>query len=130
MPATTPNPSKSAERANGNGNSAPLYVKCDLTKEQKEACALWAAEVEYVDVVAWMDAAGSNGDILSVKHIVGQDGYQASLTGGELSVSHKGKCLVSRASTMFKAVLSLMYKDVMVLQGTWNVVARELDLDL
>lgn len=128
MPTTTPNPAKNVPLQNG--NAAPLYVKCDLNAEQKAACKAWADDVEYVDVVSWMDAAGSNGDILSVKHIVGQDGYQASLTGGELSVAHKGKCLVSRASSMYKAVLSLMYKDVMVLQGQWVVAARELDLDL
>lgn len=128
MPATTPNPNKSAAMSNGSG--APLYVKCDLTSEQKALCKEWADGVEYVDVVAWMDKAGDSGDILTVKHIVGSDGYQASLTGGELSVSHKGKCLISRASTMFKAVLSLMYKDVMVLEGVWNVTAREVDLDL
>lgn len=129
MPATTPNPNKTTPLQNGY-KDAPLYVKCDLNAEQKAACKAWADEVEYVDVVKWMDNAGDNGDILTVKHIVGQDGYQASLTGGELSTSHKGKCLISRASTMFKAVLSLMYKDVMVLQGGWTVVARELDLDL
>lgn len=128
MPATTPNPSR--EKVQQNGNSAPLYVKCDLTSEQKMLCKEWAESVEYVDVVAWMDARGDNGDILTVKHIIGQDGYQASLTGGELSTNHRGKCLISRASSMFKAILSLMYKDQMILQGVWNVVAREVDLDL
>jgi len=129
MPATTPNPGK-AEASLRNGNSAPLYVKCDLTTEQKALCKAWAEEVEYVDVVKWIDYVGDNGDILTVKHILGQDGYHASLTGGDLSTNHKGKCLISRASTMYKAILSLMYKDMMVLSGIWNVVAREADLDL
>jgi hypothetical protein len=128
MPATTPSSVK--VQSNGSIKDAPLYVKCELTPDQKLLCREWAEKVEYVDVVAWIDTVGDNGDILTLKHIVGQDGYQASLTGGELSTNHKGKCLISRASSMYKAVLSLMYKDVLVLQGSWLVVARELDLDL
>lgn len=129
MPATSPNPNK-VDTSSRNGNAAPLYVKCDLTAEQKLLCKAWADGVEYVDVVKWMDDRGDAGDILTVKHIIGQDGYQASLTGGELSTNHRGKCLISRASSMFKAILSLMYKDVMVLEGSWIAVAREADLDL
>lgn len=128
MPATTPNPNKVDPKQNGNGG--PLYVKCDLTAEQKTLCKMWADDVESIDVIAWIDHVVDNGDILSVKHIVGQDGYQANLTGGELSTSHKGKCLISRASTAWKAVLSLMYKDTQVLQGIWAVTERTLDLDL
>jgi hypothetical protein len=128
MPATTPNPVKL--QSNGSMRDAPLYVKCELTPEQKLLCKEWADTVEYVDVVSWIDKAGDNGDILTLKHIVGQDGYQASLTGGELSTNHRGKCLISRASSMYKAVLSLMYKDVLVLQGSWLVTGRDLDLDL
>jgi hypothetical protein len=128
MPAMTPNPSKTA--SSQNGNSAPLFVKCDLTSEQKLLCRAWADEVENFEVIAWIDHACDNGDILTVKHILGQDGYQASMTGGELSVAHKGKCLTSRASSAWKAVLSLMYKDTLVLQGIWAVTERTLDLDL
>jgi hypothetical protein len=128
MPATTPNPTK--QQANGNGNPAPLYVKCDLTAEQKLLLKEWAEGIEYIDVVAWLDKAGDNGDILTLKHIIGQDGYQASLTGGELSTSHKGKSLISRASSMWKAMLSLMYKDLLVLEGHWAVTTREHELDL
>jgi len=128
MPATTPNPNKVDPKQNG--NAAPLYVKCDLTKEQKELARAWAEDVEYVDVVKWIDFQTDNGEILSVKHIVGQDGYQASLTGGELSTSKKGKCLISRASTGWRAILGLMYKDVMVLEGVWAITERSLDLDL
>lgn len=130
MPASTPNPNPVKTAHNGNGTTAPLFVKCDLTSEQKRLCKEWADDVEYVDVVAWMDKAGDNGDILTIKHIIGQDGYQASLTGGELSINHRGKCLISRASSMFKSILSLMYKDVMVLSGEWAVTSREVDLDL
>ena len=126
MPATTPNPVK-AER---NGNAAPQYVKCDLTAEQKLLCKQWASEVEHFDVWKWIDDAGVAGDILTVKHIVGAEGYQASLAGGELSINHKGKSLISRASTMHNAILSLMYKDVLVLQGSWLVFERTVDLDL
>jgi hypothetical protein len=128
MPATTPNPNKTDPKQNG--NAAPLYVKCDLSKEQKELLRSWAEEVEYTDVVAWINLMTDNGEILSVKHIIGQDAYQASLTGGELSTSKKGKCLISRASSGWKAVLGLMYKDVMVLEGQWSVTERSLDLDL
>lgn len=128
MPATTPNPSKVHPQQNG--NAAPLYVKCDLNAEQKLLLKAWADDAENIDVIAWIDKAGDAGDILTVKHIVGQDGYQASLTGGELSVSHKGKCLISRASSPWKAIMSLMYKDEVVLQGSWAVTERGLDLDL
>jgi hypothetical protein len=128
MPATIPNPAKVL--SNGSIKDAPLYVKCDLTSEQRALCKEWAEHVETVDVIAWVDKVGDDGDILTCKHIIGQDGYQASLTGGELSVNHRGKCLISRASSMYKSVLSLMYKDQMVLQGIWGVTARELDLDL
>jgi hypothetical protein len=127
MPATMPNPSKQTER---NGNTVPQYVKCDLTAEQKLLCKQWASEVEDYDVWKWIDDTGVSGDILTVKHIIGADGYQASLTGGELSINHKHKSLISRASTMHNAILSLMYKDVMVLQGSWTVFERTVDLDL
>jgi hypothetical protein len=128
MPATTPNPAKALPEKNG--NSAPEYVKCDLTAEQKLLCKAWSDEVENVDVIAWLDKAGDNGDILSLKHIVGQEGYQANLTGGELSTNHKHKCLIARASTMWRALLVLMYKDSMVLEGHWLVTSREYELDL
>jgi len=128
MPATTPNPNKVDPKQNG--NSGPLYVKCDLTPEQKASLKEWANDIENLDVIAWIDHVTDNGDVLSVKHIVGQDGYQASLTGMELSTTHKGKCLISRASTAWRAVVSLMYKDTCVLQGIWNVVDRMADLDL
>jgi hypothetical protein len=127
MPATTPSPAKVEHR---NGNGAPQYVKCDLTAEQKLLCKQWASEVEDFDVWKWVDDAGVAGDILSVKSIVGATGFQASLTGGELSVNHRGKSLISRASSMHNAILSLMYKDVMVLQGQWLVFERTVDLDL
>lgn len=128
MPATTPNPNKADPKQNG--NAAPLYVKCDLNAEQKISLKLWSEEVENFDVIAWIDHSADNGDVLSVKHIIGQDGYQCALTGGELSVSHKGKCLIARASSAWKAVLVCMFKDAIVLQGAWNVVERQLDLDL
>jgi hypothetical protein len=128
MPATTPNPNKVDPKQNG--NAAPLYVKCDLSREQKELVKAWAEEVEYVDVVKWIEFHADDGQTLSVKHIVGQDGYQASLTGNELSTNKKGKCLISRASTAWRAILGLMYKDTLVLEGQWTVMERQLDLDL
>ncbi|MBV9720279.1 MAG: hypothetical protein JOZ77_13275 [Candidatus Eremiobacteraeota bacterium] len=91
--------------------------------------AEWAEALEWQDLMAWADAMADNNMVITLKRIPDTKGFQCSVTGTKGSTK-ENLCLVTRASTATKALISAMYKDVMVLQGIWQGVKREEDFDL
>lgn len=126
MPKTTPKTEVPATTA-WDGKAAPKYVRLDLSTEQKKLLATWAAELENIDLLTWMENQVSRGHVLSVRS--NEVGYQCSLTGTREASGHMGMCLVGRASTAIRAVEAVMYRDEMVLQGVWPVSSLTSDLD-
>lgn len=136
MPATTPNPAKSAAESNGNSknHNMPLFVDLSLTREQKEHLVQWIEETEWVDLLGWVDKMVEDGHTISIKPIIDagvfQNAYIVSVTGTRLSASHVDKCLTARASTPQKALFSAMYRDTVILGGIWVVTDKRVDLDV
>jgi hypothetical protein len=123
MPATTPK-DQSLEQSNGskkNGNyGKPMYVRCDLSAEQKSKMQSWADDLEHDELMQLYDDCQSDGYVFSAKPL--EQGYQASLTPayGNAERTNGGKCLVTRASTPQKALLSLFFKHSVLLSKNWQ----------
>lgn len=135
MPATTPNPNKSAADSNGNGRGhMPQYVDLTLDSRQKENLRQWIEDTEYVDLERWIEERCSDGDTISIKPIIKdgvfQNAYICSVTGSSLSTTHGGKCLTARASSAMKSLWSAMYRDTEILHGVWVVVDKTVDVDI
>lgn len=135
MPATTPNPNKTASEPNGNGRGhMPQFVDLTLNAQQKARLVEWIAETEYADLEAWIEKRCSDGDSISIKPIIDagvfQNAFICSITGSALSTNHHGKCLTARASTAMKALWAAMYRDTEILQGVWVVTDRRVDVDI
>jgi hypothetical protein len=135
MPATTPNPNKTAADSNGNGRGhMPQFVDLTLNAEQKARLVIFIEETEYKDLEAWVETRCSDGDTISIKPIIDggvfQSAYICSVTGTSMSTSHNGKCLTARASSAMKALWSAMYRDTEILHGVWTVTDRRVDVDI
>jgi hypothetical protein len=126
MPATKPNPIKADIPTASNGKG-PMFVKCELTVEQKRLLADWAETAEDVDMLKWLTQMVTAGHTISVR--CNEVGFQCSVTGAFESSGHKDKSLVARASTPLRALYSAWYRDEVVLKGLWTVVDRLTELD-
>lgn len=126
MPATSKKPADVPTKV-WDRKEAPRYVRCELTKDQKAALAVWAEEAEDVDLIKWLDGRISSGHVFSLKSL--PTGYQASLTGDREASGHFGISLVARASTPLRALYSCWYKDELVLQGVWPSAGSLDELD-
>lgn len=127
MPKTTPKPAEPIEKK-WTSKEPPRYVRCDLTKDQKEKLLLWIEETELVDLVEWWEKKVERGHTVTIKSQ--EVGYQASITGVTDGSGHVGLSLISRASGPLKSLYSLMYKDTVVLEGVWPATGRLDDLDI
>lgn len=127
MPATTPKSEAKTEAKNGNGR--PEYVRCELSREQKDALKVWADDTSDSDLLAFIEKAVWSDDyVLSVKPL--EVGCQASLTPAREKDQNWGRCLVTRGSTPLNALRSLAYKQEVVLKGLWAGLDRSQDFDL
>lgn len=126
MPATTKKPTEQPAKA-WDRKEAPRYVRCELSKEQKTALAAWAEDLEDIDLLNWLTGRIESGHVLSLKSL--STGYQASLTGDREASGHYGISLIARASTAMRSLYACMYKDEMVLQGTWPASGSLEELD-
>jgi hypothetical protein len=107
--------------------AGPQFVRCELTKAQKEQLVHWHAETDLEDAVKWLFRMAENGCVVSLR--TNDVGYQCSVTGVFESSGHKDQCLVARASTAEKALYGAMFRDIVVLEGVWPVSSRLDDLD-
>jgi hypothetical protein len=128
VPKTDPAPSKVEEKALAKLNgSGPIFVRCELSKVQKEQLVHWASETDTEDAVKWMFAKAESGHVVSLR--TNEVGFQCSITGVFESSGHKDLCLVARASTAEKALYAAMFRDVVVLEGLWPRTGRLDELD-
>jgi hypothetical protein len=136
MPATTskPKPFPEAAQSNGkeksNGYQRPIFVRCDLSPDQKKELADWANKSRADDLLDHIVQSINEGYILSAKEA--EVGYQASITQGKspgIGVPNVGKCLVTRASTPERALWSLYYKHTQVLEKDWGSASMEQQLE-
>lgn len=123
MPATTPKP-KAAAAQGKEGYLPPKFVRCELTKPQKDDLVLFRDEIKDDQVMAWVNKMVEDFHVLSVKHA--DYGYMASMTGVRGSATHENLCLTVRASTPRNALVALMFRDRVVLDGLWS--QREEDM--
>lgn len=128
MPATKPAPSKPEEKAlakmNGTG---PQFVRCELSKDQKEQLVHWAHETDTEDAVKWLFKMAESGHVVSLR--TNEVGFQCSVTGVFESSGHNNQSLVARATSAEKALYAAMFRDVVVLAGVWPLSSRLDDLD-
>jgi hypothetical protein len=126
--ATTSSPAKQNGKA-GTELSGIKFVNCDLDKDQKEALALFADELENMEWIDWLEGLVTLGHIISVRS--NEVGFQCSVTGGSRDGSvHQNMSLIARASSPLKAIQSAMFKDTVILSGTWPIVDKRSELDL
>lgn len=127
MPATTPNP---ANKPQSKQDAYTVkFVKCELTAADKIDLKERAGSVDIQEEVwAHLSLRVTDGHVLSVKPL--DVGFQASLTAGANSRNHAGMCLIARGSSPISALISLWYRDVVILQGQWTANDRLNDLDL
>lgn len=122
-----------ASKAKAQGADSPAkdagiqYVKCDLTEEQKRDVAMFSETLKAESVLKWMAEHVLSGHVVSCRS--NEVGFQCSVTGTRASSGHEGKCLIGRASTATKALHSTMYKDTVVLHGSWDKVQTRDELD-
>lgn len=107
-----------------------MFVRCDLSAEQKKEMAEWANSRTADDMLTYLDESIRDGYTLSVKEA--EQGYQASLTQAKkaaVGIPNVGKCLVTRASTPERALWSLYHKHINVLEKDWSRGNEEALLD-
>ena len=126
MPKTTPREEAALKSMDKNPN-APRYVSCDLSAAQKTELNSFIEESELGDLHQWAMDRVMNNHTLSIRVL--DVGYQCSLTGSKGNTSHENTCLISRSSTPERALWSVMFKDTLILHGTWPVTNRLEDLD-
>lgn len=137
MPATTPKQkpfpdetSNSNEKGKANGYNRPTFVRCDLTADQKTELAKWANSRGGNDLLDYIVESINEGYTLSAKEA--EVGFQASLTQGKqaaIGVKNVGKCLVTRASSVERALWSLYYKHTQILEKDWGSASQEQQLE-
>lgn len=88
---------------------------------------MWAAEAEWRDLFAWVDAMVVRGHTISIKSM--DVGYQVNITGVRSGSGHDGACLIARASSPTNALYSAWFKDTEVLAGQWPVENTADNLD-
>ena len=126
MPKTTPREEAALKSMDKNPN-APRYVSCDLSAAQKTELNSFIEESELGDLHQWAMDRVMNNHTLSIRVL--DVGYQCSLTGSKGNTSHENTCLISRSSTPERALWSVMFKDTLILHGTWPITNRLEDLD-
>jgi hypothetical protein len=123
---------KSASAPGGKAAVEPVGVKfvtCDLTKEQKDMLAAWVLELDTEEWIGWLTKTVELGHVISVR--ANEVGYQCAVTGGARDGSvHANLCLVARASSPLKSILSAMFKDQNIMAGEWPSVDRKSELDI
>lgn len=125
MPKTTPREEAAVKKLDQNG--APRYVACDLTVTQKKELDAFIDGATLEELHQWMIGRIMANHSISVRVL--DVGFQCSLTGSKGNSNHENICLISRSSTPHRAMWSVMFKDVKILQGTWPVSNRLEDLD-
>jgi hypothetical protein len=125
MPATTPKkvpfPEVNEKEQKQGGYSKPTYVRCDLNSEQKTEMATWSNARNSDECMDYLFECIQDGYTFGLKEA--EVGYQASLTQmrqPKIGVQNMGKCLVTRASTPERALWSLLFKHLQVLEKDWN----------
>jgi len=128
MPKTEPKPdaAKADDKAKQNG-TGPQFVRCDLSKAQKEQLIHWHSETDLEDAVKWLFQKAENGYVVSLR--TNEVGFQCSVTGVYESSGNKDKCLIARATSAEKALYGAMFRDVVVLEGIWPSQGRLDELD-
>lgn len=136
MPATTPKqkPFPEEDKANAKAKNGdyvrPVFIRCDLTAEQKREMAEWANNLNADNLLDYLTESVEEGYTVSLK--VAEVGYQCSLTqSGAAQIGRKnvGKSLVTRASTPERAVWALYYKHTQVLEKDWGTGGQESQLE-
>ncbi len=126
MPKTEPKPADKPEEK-WDGKKAPMYVRVDLSAEQKAQLAAWAEELEHLELLNWITDRVERGHVLSVR--ANEVGFQCSLTGASDGSGHLGLCMVGRASTPIRAIQAVMFRDKEILRGIWPKSSLVSDLD-
>lgn len=126
MPKTTPNP-QSQKPVETVERAAPQFVRCELSKAQREELKLWADGQNVQDLMKWVNAKVVGGHVVSVRS--NELGYQCSCTGSREVSGHMGLSLVARASSPVRALMSCWYRDTVILEGKWETASKFDELD-
>lgn len=136
MPKTEPRQKpfpEAEEKSNGKQNGEyirPVFVRCDLTADQKAEMAQWANARSSADLLDMVIESASAGYTLSLK--TADTGFQAALTmpgPAKIGVKNAGKSLVVRATKPERALWSLYYKHTQILEGDWSTATSDAQLD-
>jgi len=106
-------------RQNGNGSfQLKGYVRCELSKSDKEAYREWENGHQAAESYAVLVKLADSGYLLKVGES-GQ-GHQASLSAYTTGKPWDGYVLVSHAGNAERAVMLLVYKHEVLLNGDWE----------
>lgn len=115
--ANTKRPPKPNRKANQNWRG---FVRCDLTRHDKEACREFMGTTEFDTVLQWFSAAVDDFK-LSFSHDFDHSSYIASMTGSKhADEQFSGWTLTARANAWESALKVLMYKHLYILEETWE----------
>lgn len=105
----------------------PRYIDISLTEQQRADLRLFKISVTADALLAWINRRVDGLHALSVRAT--ENGYLATLTGMGTGSGHDGLCLTARASSGENAIISLMYRDTVVLaERDWPVTRADFDL--
>lgn len=135
MPATTPRQQPFPEadgkgKEKDNGYKPPVFVRCDLSADQKTEMAEWANGNGSDSLLEHICKSTEENYTLSLKAI--EHGYQASLTqqkDASVSNPNGGKSLVTRASSPERALWSVYYKHTQLLKKNWSSASQAQELE-
>lgn len=99
-------------------NTQMQFVNYDLTKGDKDT--LKKADPQPDDVFRTLAALAKEGYKISISWDDYSDCVQCFLIGAKPAVANHNFILTSRASSLFKALASLVYKHSVVFDGVWH----------
>jgi len=97
------------------------FVNCEMNAARKEQFKLWSPKSDDFELA--VQECLSPGYKLSFSLDTYHDAYQVSWFCTAPGDRNAGWCLTARASTIGKALLVLLFKHIVVLEGDWTSVA-------
>lgn len=98
------------------------FVKCELTKDEREACKKWTVGDD--ELIAYVEKRGSEGYKFGFRLDTERGNWIASVTCAQRAEKNYGWCLSAYGGSWWQALRVVAYKDVMMLDGDWAIAAE------
>lgn len=94
------------------------YVRCELSRSERDELKAWAEGISAENIVDFLTAAADSGYKLTL--VDRADAFMASLMGTDPGLPSAGMILTAYGKAPQDAVLALMYKHEVLLERDWS----------